>query len=39
MGKQVGGRLVTAAMLACCALMLFSAVAIAQEEVDPLLAN
>jgi hypothetical protein len=39
MGKQVGGRLMTAVMLACCALVLFSAVAVAQEEVDPLLAN
>ena len=40
MREQVGGRLMTAAMLACCALLLFSAVAVAQEEdVDPLLAN
>ena len=39
MREQVGGRLMTAAMLACCALVLFSAVAVAQEDVDPLLAN
>src|SRR5687768_12694868 len=39
MEKQVGGRLGMAAVLACCALLLFSVVAIAQDEVDPLLAN
>jgi len=39
MKKQVGGRRGTAAMLACCALVLSSALATAQGEVDPLLAN
>jgi hypothetical protein len=41
MGKQVSSRLILAASLACCALILFSAVVVAQEqdEVDPLLAN
>ncbi len=39
MGKQVGGRLGTAAVLACCALVLFSAVVFAQDDVDPILGN
>jgi hypothetical protein len=39
MGMQVGRQLKLAAMLACCALLLLSTPAVAQDEVDPLLAN
>ena len=39
MEKLVGGRLGRVALLACGALLLFSAVAVAGEDVDPLLAN
>jgi hypothetical protein len=39
MGTQVGRQLKLAAVLACCALLLLSTTANAQEDVDPLLAN
>ncbi|HYI16515.1 MAG TPA: hypothetical protein VEX37_14055, partial [Thermomicrobiales bacterium] len=39
MKEQVGGRLMVAVVLACCTLLLLSAVAVAQDDVDPLLAN
>jgi hypothetical protein len=39
MGTQAGRQLKLAAMLACCAILLLSTTATAQDEVDPLLAN